>query len=103
MRQYRVREIDGNVFASLIMKKLASSAFSARLSSRKPNLSRLHDERLSSHAKVVSVLLATYVTDDIISREVRYLESYMQAADMAPRKLAKKVYIRAVQCCLLYE
>lgn len=50
-----------------LMKKPASFSLSVRLSSRKPKQTDLYDERMWSYVEVANVLLATYVTDDVIT------------------------------------
>lgn len=59
-----------------IMRKPASSWLSARLSSGKSDVSRLHDGRLFSYAEVFNYPLAAYATDDVIAHAVKYLVIY---------------------------
>lgn len=65
---------------------------------KKSNSSGFHDERVSSYVEVVSFLLATYATDEVIARAVKYVESYKQAIGMASTEFAKTLYTKALRC-----
>lgn len=63
----------------------------------------LHDERLSSYIKIVNFLLSTFVTDDIIAREIKKSESYKQNPGVSASLYAKRLYTKALGCGIVYE
>lgn len=79
---------------SHFMKKPASSALAACLSTKKTTWTGLHDERLHSYVEVVNSPLAAYATDAGIAQALKELESYRQGPGVFASDYDTKLYTR---------
>lgn len=84
-------------------KMPVSSSLEAQLSPKKRHVKGLHDELLSSYVEVVNFPLATYVTDDIIARAIKELESYRQPPRVSAAICAKRLYTKTFHFGIFYE
>lgn len=85
------------------MKKPASSSLKARLLLKTARVTEIHDEALSSCAKVAHYLLTTYATDDTIGQAISALKSYRQMPKEFAMVNARKLYTMALRYKIAYK
>lgn len=88
---------------SNVTMELATSSLEALHTPKKISATEEHNESLSLYVEVVNCLLTTYVTEDIVGREIKNSRFFNRVSKVSGAFNAKRLYSKAQRFVIIYD